>query len=303
MTTTVNPTSPGDVGADVAPLEHASRAYTWLFVPGDRPDRFEKAAACGADAVIIDLEDAVAPADKPAARRSALEYVASRPAYIRLNGTDTEFFAGDLEGFAHAGDGLRGVMLPKSERLEQFTALDARLPSGVVVIALVETPSGILAASELARAPRVARLAFGSADFLLDTEIEDEREGLLVARSQLVLAARAAGLPGPVDGITTSLDDPRAVTSDAQHARRLGFAGKLCIHPRQVGPAERGLAPSAAEYSWAQRVIDAAASSQGAAVRVDGEMVDKPRLARAQTIVERHRQLTATGVLTDHGRN
>lgn len=156
MTTTVNPTSPGDVGADVAPLEHASRAYTWLFVPGDRPDRFEKAAACGADAVIIDLEDAVAPADKPAARRAALEYVASRPAYIRLNGTDTEFFAGDLEGFAHAGDGLRGVMLPKSERLEQFTALDARLPSGVVVIALVETPSGILAASELARAPRVA---------------------------------------------------------------------------------------------------------------------------------------------------
>lgn len=301
MTTTVNPAAPA--GAGLAPLEHASRACTWLFVPGDRPDRFGKAAASGADAVIIDLEDAVAAADKPAARRSALKYVSSQPAYIRMNGTATDFFTEDLDGIARAGEGLRGVVLPKSERAEQFAALDAQLPTGVVVIALVETPSGVLAASEVARAPRVTRLAFGSADFLLETEIEDEREGLLAARSQLVLAARAAGHPGPIDGITTTLDDPRAVTRDAEYGRRLGFAGKLCIHPRQVGPAARGLAPSAAEYSWAQRVIDAAAGSHGAAVRVDGEMIDRPRLARAETIVDRHRQLAAFGDLTGHREN
>jgi citrate lyase subunit beta / citryl-CoA lyase len=93
------------------------------------------------------------------------------------------------------------------------------------------------------------------------------------------------------------------VTRAAEDARRLGFAGKLCIHPRQVGPAARGFAPSSAAYSWAQRVIDAAASAQGAAVRVDGEMVDRPRLARAETILERHRQLTAGGVLTGRGTN
>jgi citrate lyase subunit beta/citryl-CoA lyase len=289
MTATVDPTSPADGG--FGSLEHASRAYTWLLVPGDRPDRFGKAAASGADAVIIDLEDAVAPAAKGTARRSALDYLSSRPAYIRLNGTDTEFFAEDLDALAGAGNGLRGVIVPKAERPDQFKALDARLPSGVAVVALVETPSGILAAGELARAPRVARLAFGSADFQLETEIEDERDGLLVARSQLVLAARAAGQGGPIDGITTRLDDPTAVTRDAAYARRLGFAGKLCIHPRQIGPAARGFAPSSAEYSWAQQVIDAAGGSEGAAVRVGGEMIDRPRLARARTIIERHRQL------------
>jgi citrate lyase subunit beta / citryl-CoA lyase len=272
---------------------HAESAFTWLFVPGDRPERFDKAAGSGADAVIIDLEDAVAPAMKPIARRSALDYVAKKPAYVRINGTDTSFFADDLDAIASAGEGLRGVVLPKSERAEQFAELDRRLPDGAVVIALVETPAGILGAWEIATAPRVTRLAFGSADFMLDTEIEDDQQGLLLARSTLVLAARAAGLGGPIDGITTSLDNPEMVTRDAENGRRLGFAGKLCIHPRQVGPAARGFAPSAADYSWAQRVIEAAAASNGAAVRVDGEMIDKPRLARARSIAERHRTLAA----------
>ena len=279
-----------------APAGHARRAYTWLFVPGNRPDRFKPAADSGADAIIIDLEDAVAPADKPAARRCALDYLSSRPAYVRVNGTNTEFFAADLDALAHAGEPLRGVMLPKSERSDQFTALDELLPAGAVAVALIETPGGILGAPELATAPRVSRLAFGSADFQLDTEIEDEHRGLLVARSLLVLASRAAGLAGPIDGITTSLDDPERVTRDAEDGRQLGFAGKLCIHPRQIRPSARGFAPSAAEYSWARHVIDAAAASQGAAVRVDGEMIDRPRLMRARAIWERHQQFsTVTG--------
>jgi citrate lyase beta subunit len=272
---------------------HAESATTWLFVPGDRPDRFDKAATSGADAVIIDLEDAVAPAAKPTARRYALEYVATRPAYIRINGSNTEFFADDLNGIAGADEGLRGIVLPKSERFEQFAELDHRLPEGAVVIALLETPAGILAAGEVATAPRVTRLAFGSADFLLDTEIEDEQLGLLLARSHLVLAARAAGQPGPIDGITTTLDNPMTVIRDAENARRLGFAGKLCIHPRQAVPAARGFAPSASAYAWAQQVIEVAAASNGGAVRVDGEMIDTPRLARARSIAERRRRFAA----------
>jgi citrate lyase beta subunit len=278
------------VGQAESPAEHARRACTWLFVPGNRPDRFKKAADSGADAIIIDLEDAVAPADKTTARRSALDYLSSRPAYVRVNGTNNDFFAADLEAIAHAGERVRGVVLPKSEHASQFTALDELLPAGAVAVALIETPRGMLAAPELASAPRVSRLAFGSADFQLDTEIQDEQRGLLVARSLLVLASRAANLAGPVDGITTALDDPSRVTRDAEDGRQLGFAGKLCIHPRQVGPSARGFAPSAAEYSWARHVIDAAAASQGAAVRVDGEMIDRPRLARARAIWERHQQ-------------
>jgi citrate lyase subunit beta/citryl-CoA lyase len=297
MTTFATPTAMDKVTTDAR--THAESAFTWLFVPGDRPERFDKAAGSGADAVVIDLEDAVAPTMKPTARRFALEYVATKPAYVRINGTDTAFFADDLDGVASAGEGLRGVVLPKSERAEQFAELDRRLPVGVVVIALVETPAGILGAQEVAKAPRVTRLAFGSADFVLDTEIEDEQQGLLLARSELVLAARAAGLVGPIDGITTTLDNPKAVTVDAENGRRLGFAGKLCIHPRQVGPAARGFAPSGADYSWAQRVIETAAASDGAAVRVDGEMIDKPRLARARSIAERHRRLAAAIEILD----
>ena len=273
--------------------DHAARAFTWLFVPGNRPDRFEKAAGSGADAVIIDLEDAVAPDDKATARKAALEYVSSKPAYIRINGSTTEFFDDDVAAVGAAGDQLRGIMLPKSEDHDQFAALDDKLPDDTAVIALIETPAGILAAAAIAQAPRVARLAFGNADFLLDTEIEDESLGLLFARSQLVLASRAAGLSGPIDGITTSLDDPKRVSEDAEHGRRLGFAGKLCIHPKQIHPSEQGFAPSAADTSWAQRVVDAAGSSEGAAVRVDGEMIDRPRLERAQLIWKRHERFSS----------
>ena len=272
--------------------DHAAHAFTWMFVPGNRPDRFEKAADSGADAVIIDLEDAVAPDDKPSARADALKYVSSKPAYIRINGSTTEFFDDDVEAVAAAGDQLRGIMLPKSEDPEQFANLARRLPDDTVVIALIETPAGILGAAAIAQSPRVARLAFGNADFMLDTEIEDESLGLLFARSQLVLASRAAGLGGPIDGITTSLDDPRRVSEDAEHGRRLGFTGKLCIHPKQIQPSEQGFAPSAADTSWAKRVVDAAGSSEGAAVRVDGEMIDRPRLERAQLICKRHRRFS-----------
>jgi len=274
----------GDSAAD-----HARSAVTWLFVPGDRPERFPKAAGSGADAVILDLEDAVAPEAKERARGSVTEYLrAGHPAYVRINGEGTAYHAADLAALAGVGEALRGVMVPKSEQVTTFERVAGVLPAGAVAIPLIETAAGIHSAYELAAAPRVTRLTFGSADLMLQTGIGDEPRGLLLARSTLVLASRTAGLEGPIDGITTNLDDAAVSQHDAEDGRRLGFGGKLCIHPRQVAPVLQGFAPSADEATWANQVLEAVAQAHGRAVRFEGQMVDKPLLERAQRIDTRH---------------
>jgi citrate lyase subunit beta/citryl-CoA lyase len=147
----------------------------------------------------------------------------------------------------------------------------------------VESAAGIAALATLAGLPGVRRLAFGSIDFQLDTGIEDDE--LLVCRSQIVLASRLAGLIAPIDGVTARFDDLEAVRGDTRRARRLGFAGKLCIHPRQVAVVDEVFAPSADELAWAERVMQAAAQTDGAAVALDGKMVDKPVIARARAVL------------------
>ena len=138
----------------------------------------------------------------------------------------------------------------------------------------------------LAAAPGVHRLVFGSIDFQLDLGMRDaHEEELLYFRSQIVLASRLAGLAAPIDGVSTAIDDAEALHTDVQRARRLGFGGKLCIHPKQVAGVHRGFAPSADELAWAQRVLAASAAAGGAAIAVDGKMVDKPVLLRAAAIV------------------
>ena len=137
--------------------------------------------------------------------------------------------------------------------------------------------------------PRVARLVFGSIDFQLDLDIADDDLALLPFRMRIVLASRVANLPAPVDGVTTALDDAARIEADARRARSLGFGGKLCIHPRQVAIVNEAFSPSAADLAWAQRVVDAAAASGGAAVAVDGKMVDAPVLARARRLLAARR--------------
>jgi citrate lyase subunit beta/citryl-CoA lyase len=210
---------------------------------------------------------------------------------VRINGEGTEYHAADLDALADVGSPLRGVMVPKSERVATFERLAGVLPAGAVVIALIETAAGIHGAYDLAAAPRVTRLAFGSADLMLQTGIEDEGLGLLLARSTLVLASRAAGLEGPIDGITTNLDSQAVARHDAENGRGLGFAGKLCLHPRQVEPALQGFAPAAGEARWATQVLDAVAQAHGQAVRFKGQMVDRPLLERAQRISRRQRRI------------
>ena len=153
------------------------------------------------------------------------------------------------------------------------------------VIALVESALGIVRAHELASAAGVSRLAFGHLDYAVDLGSGNGREAVLLARSTLVIASRAAGLPGPIDGVTTALDDAAVLTDDLAYARDLGLTGKLLIHPKQVEPTHAAHRPSDEEVAWAQRVIEAAAA--GGAVRVDGDMVDAPVVARAHDILTR----------------
>ncbi|SEC85470.1 citrate lyase subunit beta / citryl-CoA lyase [Amycolatopsis tolypomycina] len=247
-------------------------ATTFLFVPGDRPDRFGKGLTSGADVVILDLEDAVAPAGKGSARAAVREWLAGHRAMVRINAPGTPWFAADAELVAARGV---PVMVPKAEAPGVLAGFGE-------VVALVETARGVEAAGELAAVPSVTRLAFGSVDLAAELGVAPEdREPFAYARSRLVIASAAAGLPPPVDGVTTTLADDAQLASDVGYARRMGFGGKLCIHPRQLAAVQAGFAPTEAERDWARRVLAAGA---GVSV-VDGRMVDRPVLARARHIL------------------
>ena len=255
-----------------------------LFVPADRPDRFAKAFAAGADAVIIDLEDAVAPDRKAEARAALLAArdgiaTAACAVLVRVNPPGTPWHAEDLA--AAASLRLAGIVLPKAEAAEAVAA--AARAAAVPVLALIESAGGVAAAREVARA--AARLLFGSIDLAADLGCAEERDALLSARCEVVLASRLAGRPAPLDGVTQGYRDPAPVEDDARYAARLGFGGKLLIHPAQIAPARAGFAPSEAEVAWARRVL--AAAADGRATAVDGAMVDAPVRLRAQRIVAR----------------
>jgi citrate lyase subunit beta/citryl-CoA lyase len=256
---------------------------SFLFVPGNRPERFDKACAAGADVVLLDLEDAVTAADKPAARAAVRAWLApSKSVYLRINGADSEWFADDLPLLGLPG--VRGVVLPKAEDIEAVAAAKRAAPDRPL-IALIESARGLANVATLA-CGGIARIAFGSVDFQFDLGISGERDELLFARSQLVLASRLAGLPPPIDGVTVALDDPALLAEDIAYARRLGFGGKLAIHPRQVAAINAGFLPPKPELEWARRVVEAAAEARDNAVRVDGKLVDKPIIDRARAILE-----------------
>ena len=258
---------------------------SYLFVPGNRPDRFAKAMASGADAVIIDLEDAVPAAEKVAARRHVSDWLsASRPVIVRVNACGTEWFGDDVETCRQPG--VAAVMLPKAEHARHVEAVVARVGALTPILPIVETALGVWNLEALARAPSVERLVFGALDFALDLQVSGD-EGLLAFRSQIVLVSRVAGLQPPIDVPTTSFRDPEIVRTDTVRARRMGFGGKLCIHPAQVAPVHEAFAPTPDDVAWARRVLEADAASSGAATSVGGEMVDRPVVERAQAILAR----------------
>ena len=178
-------------------------------------------------------------------------------------------------------------MLPKAEDVTEMNAFIGALSVSLPVIALVETARGLWNVAELAAVKGISQLGFGSVDFQLDTGIRDEVEGLLFARSQIVVASAMAGLVAPLDGVCVNLDDMAVLEQDTARARSLGFGGKMCIHPKQVGVVNRGFAASAEEVTWARKVVTAA-DAEGAkgAIRLDGKLIDLPVVDRARQLLE-----------------
>ncbi len=260
------------------------QARSVLFVPADRPERFDKAVASGADVIILDLEDAVAPDAKTGARNAASAWLtAGGQAILRVNAPGTPWAAED-ETLADL-PGVMAVMRPKAEVDEALTRLASRKP----VIALIETALGVAEAAKVASIPGVARLALGAVDLCLDLDIAETPEILLPIRLGLTMASKCASLPPPIDGVTVELRDASVIRAAVRHARELGFGGKLCIHPAQIAPVHEGFAPSAADIDWAGQVLGAAEASGGAAVSVNGKMVDRPVIERAKQIFARVR--------------
>lgn len=260
----------------------ATAARSFLFVPGDRPERFDKAWNSPADAIILDLEDAVRVEQKAYARQAVAAWLsADKPVWIRCNAADTPWFESDLE--LGKMEGVAGLMLPKAEVLPP--SLQALIQTNKTrVMPIIETAQGFHSAMQLAQEPSVVRLAFGALDFQVDTGIEGDDDALLYFRSHLVLASRLAGKASPVDGVTTAISDTQLLRNDTVRAKRLGMGAKLCIHPAQVGPVHETFEPTTDERNWAQRVLDAMQEGAGAAAQVDGKMVDRPVFLHALKI-------------------
>jgi len=263
------------VTSGVAP----ERARSWLLVPATKPDTFTAAVESEVDAVILDIEDAVAPGAKPAARDAVVSWLeAGNSAWVRVNDATTSFWADDLAALSGL-KGLAGIMLAKTESGSQVEATASRLAEGTRILALVESAMGLEATPEIARADSTFRLAFGSGDFRRDTGMSDEPLAMAYPRSRLVVSSRAARLPGPIDGPTLTANES-ILSRDSALTVSMGMTGKLCMHAEQAPTVNRELAPSPSDVTWADEVVDAL-GADGARVK-DGS--DLPRLAKALKI-------------------
>lgn len=264
--------------------DSASRLMFPLFLPAMRLDRLPKALASGASCVIVDLEDAVAQDDKPQARDhlAALSLSGnSLPVYVRINAADTEWFQDDCRAVQECG--ADGLLLPKTEDVQIANKLRHALPAKFALFGLIESARGIADVRNLATA--FDRLFFGSLDYAADLDCAHTTPALAHARAEIVLAARLAGKPGPVDGVTPDTRDTDQIREEAAYGAELGFKGKLLIHPAQVGPAKQGYRPSDAELDWAQGAINAGKNSGVSTYQ--GAMVDAPVIARATRLLAR----------------
>lgn len=281
-----------------APMNDLVRqACSFLFVPAHRGERIAKALDSGADMVIADWEDAVAPADKDGARTALAQAVAQLPPQqrarllVRINAAGTQWHAQDAVLLARLVEqGVAGAVVPKAEDAGSLAVLRQTLGPRCALLPLIESVAGLDAIDAIARAPQVARLAFGHLDFQVDAGMQcaaDEGE-LLPVRMAFVMASRRAGLAQPVDGVTVDTRDAQRIAADTGRALRMGFGAKLCIHPAQVPVVNGVFAPPPEAVERAQRVQEAMAQAQGGVCVVDGRMVDAPVLHLAQRTLARH---------------
>jgi citrate lyase subunit beta/citryl-CoA lyase len=273
------------------PSSALAAARSFLFVPANRPERFPKALASDADVVIVDLEDAVAPTDKTAARgqlaAAFCQFATTERTrlVVRMNACGTSWQDDDLKLLQQlTAQGLAGVMVPKAESVAGLRRVSLAVGPACVLLPLVESVAGLDVADALAAAPQVLRLAFGNLDFQADVGLNcDAQEAELVpVRLALVLASRRAGLAAPIDGVTTDIRDGARLQSDAMRARRGGFSGKLCIHPSQAAGVNAAFTPTPDELARAQRVQAAFEAAGGGVFSLDGRMIDAPVLLLAQ---------------------
>ena len=260
---------------------------TFLFVPGNRPERFAKALDSGAAAVIFDLEDAVAPDDKEAARNAirtawpSLSAEQKKRLVIRSNSPGSPFYSADLI----LAQELRVtcLLIPKAESMDQINGAALVLPN-TALIPMIETAIGLDQVKQIANSNQVIRLALGNLDLQADLGMtcDLQESELQTARYQIVLASRLAEIAPPIDGVTPSTEDVARIQDDAQRAKRMGFGGKLCIHPKQVDIVKNAFMPSEQELLWAHKVLEAISASNGGAVKLDGRMIDRPVVLLAQ---------------------
>jgi citrate lyase subunit beta / citryl-CoA lyase len=283
---------------------------SFLFAPGNHARRVEKALSLDADAVILDLEDAVAAAEKRATRDAVVAALARprrRLLYVRVNPADTEFCYGDL--LAVVRPGLDGVILPKVETAAELATIDwlaAQLerkqglaPRSIDLIPIIETARGLGRIDRiLAAGTRIRRVAFGAGDFTLDVNMTWTRQEaeLGYPRIRIVTASRAAAIEPPLDTVWVDLADQQGLEASARTALALGFQGKMCIHPNQIPVVNRVFTPSEPEIAYAERVVDAFARAEregSAAIQVDGKFIDYPIVYRARRVLERAAALRA----------
>ncbi|PWR13204.1 CoA ester lyase [Micromonospora sicca] len=263
---------------------------TWLYVPGDRPDRFAKAVASGADAVILDLEDAVVAGRKAYAREAVAEFLSEPqavPVQVRVNELAGPDVDGDLAAVAGA-PGLAGLRLPKVESPATVAALAARVDTPLHP--LIESAVGLEAAYDIAGAhPAVASLGLGEADLRSDLGVADD-DGLLWARGRVVVAARAAGLPPPAMSVYANVADLDGLAASCAAGRRLGFLGRAAIHPRQLPVIAEAFRPAEREVARARELLAAVADAQardsGTVVLPDGRFADRAMVAAARRVVD-----------------
>lgn len=280
---------------------------SFLFAPGNHARKVAKVFDCGADNVILDLEDAVAKAEKVATRALVVEAL-KRPrqgrgkcgSYVRVNAFNTEFCYGDA--VAVIGPGLDGIILPMVESREQIVAFDWLVgslerergmpPGGIDIIPIIETGKGIANARSIAAAgTRVKRMAFGAGDYTLDMNMEWTRgeSELEHARAEMAVASRAAGLEAPIDTVWVHIKDLEGIASSAKRAKQLGFQGKMCIYPPQVEMANRAFTPTEEEISFARRVVAAFEKAEregSSSIQLDGYFIDYPIVYKARRTLD-----------------
>ena len=261
-----------------------------LFVPADRPDRYPKALATGADAVCIDLEDGVSFSAKAAARDAALAFLTDRTptgteVSLRINDPKTDLGQVDLDAVRRGGVRPDALMLPKCGGADEIRAVEQTLASAVPdlpLIAMVETARGLASAEEIASAsPNVAAVFFGAIDYSADVGCAVDWDAVLYARSRVIVAAALAGV-GALDSPFMDVPALDALEAECRRTRALGFGGKAAIHPTQVAVIQDAYSPGAAEVEWARTIVDAYTKHDGGVLLVDGKLIERPVIAAAK---------------------